>query len=342
MKTIDGPSKIRILSLMMLSLLIAFCCYVYHNYYTYNSIKVVVKDNAAIEYGSGNYDINDLVKKVEGDIISVKSDIDTNTVGEQEVIVKVKKDNIIRDIPIIVSVVDTKAPIIQLKEEKVTITQGDDYDLTSNVESVNDEVDGLISYLNEVNEESNFYYNFTYNQKEIDTVGDHEVVVNAKDKYGNVSTISFTLEVVAPPPVVSTFNSQEQVYSNLPANAAGGDLVSMAYSLVGSPYVAGANGPNGFDCSGFVQYLYSRVGVGISRSTSTQIHDGVAVSYDSAQPGDILLWGYSEGSPTHSALYVGNGQMVHATNPRQGVIASDVAAWTRGSGTHVIAVRRIG
>lgn len=118
-------------------------------------------------------------------------------------------------------------------------------------------------------------------------------------------------------------------------------LVQLAYSLIGSPYVAGGNSPLGFDCSGFVQYLYSRVGISISRSTSTQIRDGVAVSYENAQPGDILLWGYSDGVPTHSAIYVGNGQMIHATNPRQGVIASDVAAWTRGSGTSVIAVRRI-
>ena len=341
MKTLAGPSKIRLLSLMLLSVLIAFCCYVYHNYYTYNSIKVVVKDNATIEYGSGNYDINNLVKEVEGDIVSVKDEINTSVVGDQEIIVEVKKDNIIREVPIIISVVDTKAPIIQLKEEKVVITQGDTYDLTSNVESVNDEVDGGISYLNEVHDDSTLYYNFTYNFDEIDNVGDHEIIVNAKDKYGNVSTMSFTLEVVEPP-VVSVSMQKETVYSNLPANAAGGDLVSMAYSLVGAPYVAGANGPYGFDCSGFVQYLYSRVGIGISRSTSTQINDGVAVSYENAQPGDILLWGYTEGAPTHSALYVGNGQMVHATNPRQGVLASDVAAWTRGSGTHVIAVRRIG
>ena len=134
---------------------------------------------------------------------------------------------------------------------------------------------------------------------------------------------------------------QNRVYSNVPANAAAGDLVSLAYSYVGYPYIAGANGPYGFDCSGFVQYLYSRIGIGISRSTSTQIYDGVGVSYADAQPGDILLWGYYDGAPTHSALYVGGGQMVHATNPRQGVLASDVAAWTRGSGTHVIAVRRI-
>ena len=118
-------------------------------------------------------------------------------------------------------------------------------------------------------------------------------------------------------------------------------MVKLAYSLIGSPYVAGGTSPSGFDCSGFVQYLYSQIGISVSRSSSTQMYDGVAVSYEAARPGDILIWGYGPGVPTHSAIYVGNGQMVHATNPIQGVIASDVAGWTRGSGTHVIAVRRI-
>ena len=341
MKTIEGPSEIKVLSLVILMLVVLFCCSVYHNHYTYNSIQVVVKDNASIEYGSANYDIKSFIKKVEGKIVSVKNEIDTSVVGEQEVIVEVKKDNIYKEIPIVVSVVDSVSPVINIKEEKVTITEGDDYDLTWNVESVHDEVDGDISYSGEVTEESNLYYNFTYNMDEIDSIGEHEVLVNAKDVNGNLSTVRFTLEVLEAPKPVYVPSVTSAVYNDLPANANSGDLVSLAYSYVGYPYVAGANGPYGFDCSGFVQYLYSRVGISISRSTSTQIYDGVPVSYESAQPGDILLWGYTSGAPTHSALYVGNGQMVHATNPSQGVLASDVAAWTRGSGTHVIAVRRI-
>lgn len=344
MKTIDGSSRKKyfyFFSLVMISLIIMVSCYVYHNYYTYQSIKVVVKDSAAVEYGSANYDINKLIKKVEGEIVSIKKDIDTSVVGEQEVIVEVKKDNIVKEVPIVISVVDTVAPVIQLKEETVTITSGDDYDLTSNVESVNDDIDGVISYLNDVQEDSTFYYHFTYGE-DIDDVGSHEVLLTAKDKNGNVSEVKFTLEVVPPKVVTPVYSNNSGItYANLPANASGGDLVSIAYSLVGSPYVAGANGPYGFDCSGFVQYVYSQVGIQVSRSSSTQIYDGVAVSYQDAQPGDILSWGYVDGVPTHSALYVGNGQMVHATNPRQGVIASDVAAWTRGSGTHVISVRRI-
>ena len=344
-KTNGGPSEIRVLSLLLLALIIVYSCSIYYYHYVYSSIHVVVNKNAAVEYGSANYNINDLIKKVEGEIVSVKTNLDTNVVGEQEVIVEVKKNNIVKEVPILVSIVDTVAPAISLKEEKVTITRGDDYDLTSNIDSIKDAIDGDISYLNEVGDDSTFYYHFDYNSEEIDSDGEHEVTVTAKDKNGNVSSTTFLLEVVAPkviePVVPVAPKVSEPVYSNLPANASGSDLVSIAYSLVGSPYVAGANGPNSFDCSGFVQYVYSRVGISVSRSSSTQIHDGVAVSYEDAQPGDILSWGYTEGSPTHSALYVGNGQMVHATNPRQGVIASDVAAWTRGSGTHVIAVRRI-
>ena len=118
--------------------------------------------------------------------------------------------------------------------------------------------------------------------------------------------------------------------------------MQIAYKYIGYPYVSGANGPYSFDCSGFVQFVYSQVGKSISRSTSTQILDGVGISYDNVQPGDILSWGYTDGVPTHSALYVGNGMMIHAANPSQGVLLSNVAAWTRGSGTRVISVRRIG
>ena len=343
MKKKNGPSEIKFLSLLMLSLVIMYSCFVYHNYYIYNSIKLVAKKNAAIEYGSANYKVEDFIKKVDGEIVSIKSDIDTSKVGEQEMVVEVKKDNIVRDIPIIVSVIDSVAPVISLKEEKVSITQGDNIDLTSNVESIKDEVDGDISFLQDVLEDSKFYYHLDYNADEINNVGEHDITVTAKDKNGNTSSMVFKLEVVAPPkpePVYQAPVYQAPVYSNLPANASGGDLVSIAYSLVGSPYVSGANGPSAFDCSGFVQYVYSQVGISVSRSSYTQANDGVGVSYADAQPGDILSWGHG-GQVTHSALYVGNGMMVHATNPSQGVVASSVAGWESGSVDSLMAVRRI-
>lgn len=174
--------------------------------------------------------------------------------------------------------------------------------------------------------------------------GTYEVVVRAVDKYGNQSSVTYSVEVsekVEEVASVSNANSSSNYQNDYVASGNMTSLVQLAYYLIGSPYVSGGNSPAGFDCSGFVQYLYSQIGISVSRSSSTQMYDGVAVSYENAQPGDILIWGYSSGVPTHSAIYVGNGQMIHATNPVQGVIASDVAAWTRGSGTYVIAVRRI-
>lgn len=336
MKTIDGSSKIKFLILMMMSFVIVICCYIYHNYTTYKSIKVVTKDSAVIEYGSANYDVEELLKEVEGEIVSIKKDIDTKVVGEQELVLEVKKDNIVREVPIIVSIVDTAPPVINIKQEKISITKGDEIDLLSNIESVIDEIDGEISFSDDTTLENTDYYSLDFTD-DLNTVGSHEISVMAYDKYGNVSTMNFVLEVLeSEPEVVPVVASK-----NAPVNPSGNDLVSIAYSLVGAPYIAGSNGPYGFDCSGFVQYVYAQMGINVSRSSSTQLHDGVEVSYENAQPGDILSWGYANGSATHSALYVGNGQMVHATNPQQGVIASDVAAWTRGSGTKVISVRRI-
>ena len=340
MKTSDLPSKkllvIQFISLVVVSSILMISCYVYHRYDTYKSIKVVVNNKSAVEYGSANYDINKLIKKVEGEIVSVKQDIDTKQVGEQEVVVEVKKEDVVKDVAFLVNVVDTTAPVVKIKEDKITITQGDDYDLTNNIESVTDEVDGEINYLDDVKEDSEFYYNFSYGQ-DIDNVGAHEVVVNAEDQHGNVTQAKFTLEVKAKPVYTAPSNP---VYANAPANAAGGDIVSIAYSLVGSPYISGSNGPYGFDCSGFVQYVYSRVGKSVSRSSYTQAYDGVGVSYSNAQPGDILNWGHG-GAVTHSALYVGNGLMIHATNPSQGVVVSSVSGWNAGSYDNLIGVRRV-
>ena len=332
MKKTDLPSKIRGLSLIGLVLIMMVGCHVYHNYYTYNSIKVVVKKNAAIEYGSPNYNLSDLIKKVDGEIISVKNDIDTKVEGEQEVVVEVKKDNIVKDVPLVLNIVDTVAPEINLFDDVVYITEGDSYDVNANINSVYDDVDGFISINSEADENSTFYYNFSYNIDEIANVGEHDVTVNAKDKKGNTSTKNFTLVVEEKPKYYAP------VYGNAAPSAHGGSAVEVAYSLLGALYISGANGPYGFDCSGFVQYVYSQVGVSVTRSTWSQIGDGVGVSLENAQPGDILIWGY--GYPTHSAIYVGNGMMIHAANPSEGVILSSIDWWRRG-GTSIIAVRRV-
>lgn len=335
MKAIDGPSIKKIFKaflLVVLSFIMIISCSAYRNYATFQSINVVVKDTAAVEYGSANYDIKKLIKEVDGKIISVKQDLDTSVLGAQEVILEVKKDNMVKEIPVVISVVDSTSPVISLNGEKYSITEGETYDLNNNIGSVKDEIDGDLPFLADENENSLKYYTFHYDG-DINSVGTHEITVDAVDGSGNKASSKFTFEVNARP-------SYYSVRYGAPANPQGNDVVSIAYSLLGMPYIANSAGPYGFDCSGFVSYVYSCVGKSVSRSTWTQQYEGTGVSYSEIQPGDVIVWGYSAGNPTHSALYVGNGQMIHAANSGTGVIVSDVNFWLNGSGTHILTVRR--
>lgn len=342
MKTENLPSKRKLLGTTMFLFLSLMFCYFYEYHQVYSSIDVYVSKTAMIEYGSPNYDIREVVDSVDGEIVSIKKDIDTTKVGPQEIIVKVEKNQIVKEIPIMVEVKDTVAPEIQLKDTTISLTTGDSFDMLSNLSSVYDKVDGKIEYQQReiINDEVDTNYYTVDSNVDSNTPGTYQVTVKAVDKYGNISSATYSVEVSEKvEQVVSVPNNNYQ--NDYVATGDINSLVQLAYSLIGSPYVAGGNSPAGFDCSGFVQYLYNQIGITVSRSSSTQMYDGVAVSYENAQPGDILIWGYNASVPTHSAIYVGNGQMIHATNPVQGVIASDVGAWTRGSGTHVIAVRRI-
>jgi cell wall-associated NlpC family hydrolase len=94
------------------------------------------------------------------------------------------------------------------------------------------------------------------------------------------------------------------------ASSAAQAAVDTALAQVGDPYVWGAGGPDAFDCSGLTQYAYSAAGVSLPHSSKSQSQMGSAVSVGDLQPGDLLFY-YSPTS--HVAMYIGNGQMVHAS-----------------------------
>lgn len=307
-----------IVALILLSLSIYTICY----REIYDSISISTVKTPIVEYGSANYDIDKLIKNVDGTIVSVKQDIVTDSVGVQELILVVSKGNISKEIPVSIEVKDSIGPEIVIENDIIEIEQGTNYDILSNITNVYDNIDGDISYIdsNSVSDDSCNFYTY-YSDFNYNVPGEYVVNINAVDKNLNSTSKSFKIVV----------NKR----------SVGETVSSIAYSLVGSPYIMGANGPYGFDCSGFVQYVYSKLGIFISRSSSTQLYDGVAVSYSDILPGDIINWGYSNGVSTHSALYVGNGKMIHAANPSMGVIISDVGYWLSVSGTQIIGVRRI-
>ena len=98
----------------------------------------------------------------------------------------------------------------------------------------------------------------------------------------------------------------------------GNNVVSFAESLIGVPYVYGGTTPSGFDCSGFVQYVYSHFGVNLPRTTTQQENCGTQIPVSQAQPGDLYFWG-PKGSTYHVAICVGNGKYIAAPEPGQSV-----------------------
>ena len=102
----------------------------------------------------------------------------------------------------------------------------------------------------------------------------------------------------------------------------GAELASFSLKFQGYPYVAGGNTPAGWDCSGFVQYVFSQFGISLPRTSGAQATVGTPVaSLADAKPGDILANG------THAAIYIGNGQVMNAMNPVQGTAISDVSVF---------------
>lgn len=101
----------------------------------------------------------------------------------------------------------------------------------------------------------------------------------------------------------------------------GVSAAAMAASLVGCRYVYGAEGPNGFDCSGLFYYIFRQLGRPITRTSSSQYNkDGVFVSRDDIQPGDLVFFfdpkfdGSGGRLPTtHVGIYMGNNQFIHAS-----------------------------
>jgi cell wall-associated NlpC family hydrolase len=107
------------------------------------------------------------------------------------------------------------------------------------------------------------------------------------------------------------------------ASASASTVVSQAEQYLGTPYVWGGTSPQGFDCSGFVQYVYGQLGVPLPRTSEQQALQGSAVpNIASAQPGDLVFFAGSDGTtsaPGHVGIYIGNGQMIDAPQTGENV-----------------------
>ena len=89
-------------------------------------------------------------------------------------------------------------------------------------------------------------------------------------------------------------------------------IVELAKKYLGTPYVYGGSSPSGFDCSGFVYFLYKNMGVTLNRVAADQMTNGTWVPKNALQPGDIVGFANKSGYITHVGIYAGNGMMIHS------------------------------
>lgn len=98
-------------------------------------------------------------------------------------------------------------------------------------------------------------------------------------------------------------------------NAAGG-IISVSRRYLGVPYVWGGTTPDGFDCSGFTQYVFDSQGIRLPRTADAQFEMGMPVRYGQWQPGDLVFFSTYEPGPSHSGVYLGDGRFISATSSR--------------------------
>lgn len=117
-----------------------------------------------------------------------------------------------------------------------------------------------------------------------------------------------------------------------PASARAGAAARAAQGVVGLPYVWGANGPSGFDCSGLTQWAYAQAGVSLPRTSQAQRYAGQQVPLSEARPGDLVAY---RDDASHIGMYMGNGQVVHAPYPGASVRYDPVGMMPVSSVTRV-------
>jgi len=102
-----------------------------------------------------------------------------------------------------------------------------------------------------------------------------------------------------------------------------GGVVGIAMQYLGTPYVYGGASPSGFDCSGFVMYVFNQIGVSLPHNAAAQYGYGMPVSRDQLQPGDLVFFN----GLGHVGIYIGGGQFIHSPHTGDVVKISSLSGW---------------
>ena len=145
-------------------------------------------------------------------------------------------------------------------------------------------------------------------QKQVKATDYYKMLANTQQKVDHF-TGSETLDIILDANGVNIYgyNMSMSIYSSEIGNA----IVSEAQKYLGVPYLWGGTTPNGFDCSGLAQYVYRNCGINITRVSQSQYTEGVLISRENLQPGDLVFF-QKNGDVHHVGIYAGNGMMIHA------------------------------
>jgi uncharacterized protein YgiM (DUF1202 family) len=102
-------------------------------------------------------------------------------------------------------------------------------------------------------------------------------------------------------------------------------IVAYALEFLGCPYVYGGMSPSGFDCSGYTKYVYEHFGITLTHSATAQYNGSTHIDQSQLEPGDLVFFSSSDSSIGHVGIYIGNGNMVHASSGSGKIIVSDLS-----------------
>lgn len=141
-----------------------------------------------------------------------------------------------------------------------------------------------------------------------------------------VENISNITTAVVTKKEVQSQNTYHNYYVRPSYNSlTGANLVNYAKKYLGLPYIpAGSSLASGTDCSGFTRLIFQEFGIGLGRTVASQLYSGSYVAKEDLRPGDLVFYGYSQGYSSHVAIYIGDGLIIHESNPRDGVKISSV------------------
>lgn len=272
---------------------------------------------------------------------------------------------------------DTEAPVIGAKLDELNLLEIETEDEDGNVAvkyqiqyPIGSELE-ILNYV-EASDDSGVVNLTSYGMVNLNEVGVYELVVLAIDESMNASSLKLEVNVITAEDYEAKKAELEKIkeereariaaekraaelkkrreemqamVANLGLNNATGNnaIANYALTLVGLPYVGGGTSPStGFDCSGFVQYVFAQNGISVGRTVTSQAYGGAEVSIENIAPGDIIAFsGSYSNNITHVGIYVGGGMFVHAANPRDGVIVSDLARWVRIGAGGIVRISRV-